>query len=182
MRTIVKIISFWIKLLFLKLLHWNGVSLLSGSSLMSRCKALTNYSVIGHSKLELGNFECASNVHIAAVAGGFLTIGDHCFINRNCTIVARNRIEIKQRCTFGPNVCIYDHDHDFGKNGQTGDFKLGEVVIGKNCWVGSGVIILRDTHIGDNCVIGAGCIVKGEIPGNSLVTADQIVKIEPLHD
>ena len=38
--------------------------------------------------------------------------------------------------------------------------------IGKNCWLGAGVVVLPGVTIGDNTVIGAGSIVTKDIPAN----------------
>ena len=40
------------------------------------------------------------------------------------------------------------------------------VHIGKNCWLGAGVIVLPGITIGDNVVIGAGSIVTKDLPPN----------------
>lgn len=40
------------------------------------------------------------------------------------------------------------------------------VRIGRNCWLGSGVIVLPGVSIGDNTVIGAGSVVTRSIPAN----------------
>ena len=40
------------------------------------------------------------------------------------------------------------------------------VHIGKNCWLGAGVIVLPGVTIGDNTVIGAGSVVTKDIPSN----------------
>ena len=37
------------------------------------------------------------------------------------------------------------------------------VKIGKNCWLGAGVIVLPGVTIGDNTVIGAGSVVTKDI-------------------
>ena len=78
---------------------------------------------------------------------------------------------------------IYDHDHKFTAKGIVpGEYKTGAVEIGNNCWIGAGVIILRNTKIGDNCVIGAGCVVKGNVPDKSLVTSPREMIINPIHE
>ena len=180
--TIYKIIIFMFKYLWIKLFHFFDFSVLSIKTMMSRCRWSSEFNIIGKSKIKLGIIECATNTRLAATAGGYLEVGDHCYFNRNCTLNSRNSIIIGNRCTLGPNVCIFDHDHEFGRNGQTGKFKIGNIQIGDNCWIGAGVIILRNTFIGNNCVIGAGCIVKGTIPDNSLVCMDRELKIIPLHE
>ena len=36
--------------------------------------------------------------------------------------------------------------------------------IGKNCWLGAGVIVVPGVSIGDDTVIGAGSVVTKDIP------------------
>ena len=103
------------------------------------------------------------NAEIAATKGQIM-IGNSCFINRNCMIVAHEKIEIGDGTTIGPNVCIYDHDHD-GK----GDYKAKPVIIGKNVWIGAGCILLKGISIGDNAVVGAGTVVTKEVPSNCIL-------------
>jgi galactoside O-acetyltransferase len=38
------------------------------------------------------------------------------------------------------------------------------VRIGRNCWLGAGVIVMPGVTIGDNTVIGAGSVVTKDIP------------------
>lgn len=45
----------------------------------------------------------------------------------------------------------------------------GKIKIGDNCFVGMGVIIMRNVTIGNNCIIGAGAIVRDNVPDNSVV-------------
>ena len=49
--------------------------------------------------------------------GGQITLNRN-FINRNCMIVAHQCIHIGYGTTIGPNVCIYDHDHDISTGGS----------------------------------------------------------------
>ena len=43
-----------------------------------------------------------------------------------------------------------------------------EVHIGKNCWLGSGVVVLPGVTIGDNVVIGAGSVVTKNVPAHEI--------------
>lgn len=110
-----------------------------------------------------------SNCRVVSLAGGCLKIGDNTSFNVGCMIACRHSIEIGKNVSFGPNVMIYDHDHIMGADGgvKNTPFKLKNVVIGDNSWIGAGTIILAGTHIGKNCIIAAGSVVKGDIPDNT---------------
>jgi acetyltransferase-like isoleucine patch superfamily enzyme len=43
------------------------------------------------------------------------------------------------------------------------------IKIGRNCWIGSNVIITDGVNIGDNCVVAAGAVVTKSFPDNSLL-------------
>ena len=44
--------------------------------------------------------------------------------------------------------------------------------IGKNCWLGAGVIVMPGITIGDNTVIGAGAVVTKDIPANCIAVGN----------
>lgn len=121
-----------------------------------------------------------SGAYIAIVNNGELTIGDNTHVGQNCNIICHDSIKLGNRCALGPNVMIYDHDHAFGAMGLESGFRTAPVVIGDNCWIGAGVIILRGTTIGKGSVVGAGTIVKGKIPPYSLVISDRDMIVTPL--
>lgn len=129
------------------------------------------------SRVQFGNrVSMHSRCRAAATSGGELLIGSRTSFNVGCVVTSRSSIRIGNQVSFGPNVMIYDHDHimepDIGAKGS--GFRLGEVVIGDNCWIGAGAIILLDTHIGDNCVIAAGSIVKGDVPANTVLIQKRV--------
>ncbi|CAM4182038.1 acetyltransferase-like isoleucine patch superfamily enzyme [Paenibacillus endophyticus] len=119
-------------------------------------------------KVDIGNFVfIRKNVSIRLDFDGKLTLGEKVFINDNCNINCVHKIMIGKGSKIAPNVCINDHDHNY-KSVDGEHLLKGEVIIGSNVWVGSNVVILRDTYIGDNAVIAAGSVVKGNIPANTL--------------
>ncbi len=139
--------------------------------------------VTSNAEIEIGShFSLGSFCHISSVDGGKITIGDNVFINRNVTVVSRGSINIGSSVCIGPNVCFYDHDHEFDSNGVYGQFKVGNITIGKNVWVGAGAIILKNTVIGEGSVIGAGTIVSGTIPPHSIVTNNREIIIKTILD
>lgn len=171
-----------------RLLKYSYLKIKYGKRLI--CKAAPRFKfdsriiIDKSSALMLGkSVEANRNVSISAINGGRCSIGDNVGFNRNDIIICHKNIEIGDKCNIGPNVCIYDHDHNFGYNGISQGFKTGDVVIGKGCWIGAGAVILRNTHIGEYSVIGAGCVVKGDIPAHSVVTCGNrtlnIKEIEP---
>ncbi|WP_242219280.1 DapH/DapD/GlmU-related protein [Bacillus cereus group sp. BfR-BA-01380] len=120
------------------------------------------------SKINIGKFVFVRrNTSIRIDFNGVLDIGEKVFINDNCNINCINKISIGRNTKIAPNVSINDHDHNY-KNMEDGHLIKGEVKIGENVWIGSNVVILRDTFIGDNTVIAAGSVVKGHIPSNTL--------------
>ena len=128
------------------------------------------FSGDGLQRIELGkDIVTNSNVRFDTV-NGHIKVGQGCFFNHNCLIVCRSKITIGDRCSFGPNVCIYDHDHEINANGykQT-KYKCSETIIGDDCWIGANTVILRGSHIGEKSIIGAGSVIKGYIPPYSLV-------------
>lgn len=130
-----------------------------------------------HSKFALSNsgkiaigYKCGiESGSLIRSSGGSVKIGNNVYINRNCNIVSRERITLGDGTSLGPNVSIYDHDHSFGKY-KKGDYKTAPITIGKNVWIGAGVIILKGVTIGDGSVIGAGAIISRDIPANTIVT------------
>lgn len=112
-----------------------------------------------------GRIHSEKNVLVSVKDGGELICGN-LYINRNSMIVCRKSISIGNGTTIGPNVVIYDHDHDVE---EIGKLKKEAVVIGENVWIGAGAIILKGVTIGDNSVIAAGTVVSKDVPENSLV-------------
>ena len=118
-----------------------------------------------------------------SVLGGLLRIGEGVSFNRNNVMVCMKEISIGDGCAFGPNVVIYDHDHQFSGDGfAVKEFKCSPVVIEDHVWVGANTAILRGAHIGRGSVIGAGSVVTGDIPAYSLVKGDRKLTVEPLKE
>lgn len=116
-----------------------------------------------------GKFRIRGGSHLRVRDGAKLTIGQDVSINNNCMIVCRDSIEIGEGTEFGPGIMVYDHDHDYRAGLKNNEFKTAPVVIGKNCWIGANVVILRGTVLGDNCVVGAGCILNKSYYDGSVI-------------
>lgn len=146
-----------------------SVSLHLRESIASNAKFRTSKG----GKISMGQCCSVMENSLLSATGGNIILGNNCFINRNATIVSHSRIQIGSKTSIGPNVCIYDHDHDLYNQGK---FICEDVEIGKNVWIGAGVIILKGSKIKDGAVIAAGTVVCGEVEANTL-TLDKRNKI-----
>lgn len=114
---------------------------------------------------------------------GELTLGDRVFLNNGCSIACRGRVTVGADTLFGEGVRVYDHNHKFRDPDtpiRDQGYTVGEVRVGRNCWVGSGVILLKGADIGDHCVIGAGCVVSGPVPSHTVMRLDPAVRFTPM--
>lgn len=122
------------------------------------------------------------SVVLEAMEGGNIDIGGGCFFNNGCMIVSKERIVIGEKSSFGPNVCIYDHDHDTNRSELTENkYSSAPVKIGKRVWIGANSVVLRGTIIGDNCVIGAGSVIKGIYEPDSIVIQKRSTEIKKVN-
>lgn len=93
--------------------------------------------------------------------------GKYVYANFNLTLVDDNHIYVGDYTMFGPNVVVATAGHPIlpALREKGCQFNM-PVHIGKNCWLGAGVVVLPGVTIGDNTVIGAGSIVTKDIPAN----------------
>lgn len=66
---------------------------------------------------------------------------------------------------IGPGVIIATAGHPILPSLREKEYQYNAPVhIGRNCWLGAGVIVLPGCSVGDNTVIGAGSVVTKDIP------------------
>jgi acetyltransferase-like isoleucine patch superfamily enzyme len=120
---------------------------------------------------KLGGFHSVGVIEIQPrYANSKIIFGDRITVNNNFFACSANYIKIGDDTLIGHFVSIRDHDAhgiDPEKRGQVGE--IGEVIIGKNVWIGNNVIILKNTRIGDNTIVAAGAVVAGEFPANVII-------------
>ncbi len=114
-------------------------------------------------KIVISNYSIVEdNTLLEAVGGHIRLLGG--FINRNTTIVSMESITIENNVTIGPNVCIYDHDHNKNKLDGSNPYVTSSVIIRAGAWIGAGAIILKGVTIGKDSVVAAGSVVTKNIP------------------
>ena len=124
-------------------------------------------SLIVGSNVICRNFE---NFHVSS---GKLILHDGVFINNSCSFNCMERIEIGAGTMMGEGVRFYDHDHVYtAEKIEKWQWTTAPIRVGRDCWIGSNVTILKGVTIGDNTIIGAGCLIRNDVPANSVVYND----------
>ncbi len=81
-----------------------------------------------------------------------------------------------ERTVISKHVVLLTHDYSV----TTALITLGElpatdigvsrpIVIGNNVFIGMGAIVMPGSCIGDNVIVGAGSVIRGLVPGDSVV-------------
>lgn len=100
-------------------------------------------------------------------AGKHVHFGNEVYANFNLTLVDDTHIYVGDKTMFGPNVVVATAGHPILPELREKAYQYNiPVHIGRNCWIGSGALIMPGVTIGDNTVIGAGSVVTKDIPSN----------------
>lgn len=105
--------------------------------------------------------------------------GKHChfgknvYANFNLTCVDDTHIYVGDYTMFGPNVTLATPGHPILPELREKSYEYNiPIHIGRNCWLGAGVVVLPGVSIGDNSVIGAGSVVTKDIPENCVAVGN----------
>lgn len=100
-------------------------------------------------------------------AGKHVHFGKDVYANFGLTLVDDTHIYVGDNTMFGPNVVVATAGHPILPEIREQGYQYNmSVTIGKNCWLGAGVLVMPGVTIGDNSVIGAGSVVTKDIPAN----------------
>ena len=170
-NNIISVIFTFIRFSFIKLFNWKRFKF----HYIERFSPNTNVTIVGKGKLFLGKRVTAhTRTQLKVMRTGKLVIEDQAGFNYGCMVVCRESVHIHRDVSFGPNVLVFDHDHDYRAHdgicqGAT-KFISGSIEVGEKSWIGANVVLLRNTKIGKNCVVAAGCILGNcEYPDNTLI-------------
>ena len=102
--------------------------------------------------------------------GGY--IGTDTVIKNNLSLPhGLHGVFISRYAQIGENCCIY-------QNVTIGEIDRKAPVIGNNCLIGAGAVIIGYIKIGDNVKIGAGAVVNTNVPDNYTVVSQPMRMIE----
>ncbi len=105
--------------------------------------------------------------------GKHVHFGKNVYANFNLTLVDDTHIYVGDGTMFGPNVVIATAGHPILPELRVKQYQYNiPVRIGKNCWLGAGVLVMPGVTIGDNTVIGAGSVVTKDIPADVIAVGN----------
>lgn len=101
-----------------------------------------------------------------------IKIADNVYIGPEAYIWAVGGLDIHENVILGPRVTIHTSNHRY--EGATmlpydGVSYLNPVIIEKNVWIGSNVLICPGVKIGEGSVIAMGAVVTKDVPRCSIV-------------
>lgn len=101
----------------------------------------------------------------ANFGGHHCHFGKNVYVNYNLTAVDDTHIYVGDNTMIAPNVILASAAHPLDPEERRKGYQYNKPVhIGKNCWLGAGVIVVPGVSIGDDTVIGAGSVVTKDIP------------------
>ncbi len=134
--------------------------------------------------------ECGKNCWLeppfyANWGGRHVHLGEGVYANFGLTCVDDTHIYIGDHTMLGPNCTLATANHPIlpQLREQAYQYNL-PIRIGRNCWLGAGVIVVPGVSIGDNTVIGAGSVVTRDIPANVVAVGNPCRVLRPIgeHD
>ncbi|MBS7577639.1 MULTISPECIES: sugar O-acetyltransferase [unclassified Enterococcus] len=115
--------------------------------------------------------------------GHHLHLGHRVYANFNLTCVDDTHIYIGDDTMIGPNVTLATAGHPISPNQRLEKYQFNQAItIGKNCWLGAGVIVLPGVSIGDHSIIGAGSVVTRDIPANKVAFGNPCRVVRDISD
>jgi acetyltransferase-like isoleucine patch superfamily enzyme len=104
---------------------------------------------------------------------GFVNIHDFVSIGHNCHIASCEKLTIGKNTVVSSNVFIGSLDHDLSdlsSRKKLDELRCTPTIIGRNCFIGTGAVILPGSEIGDYSVVGAMTVVRGKYEEGSVIS------------
>lgn len=138
------------------------------------------YKLLGVNQVDDETSKCRYFIGAPKIVGEYKNIWMHnnSEIERNCFILAKERIEIGVNSTIAYGVTILTGANPNGPKNKLSMLYpalKAPVKIGDNCWIGANSIILPGVTIGDMVVVAAGSVVTRDIPSNVMVAGNPAV-------
>jgi acetyltransferase-like isoleucine patch superfamily enzyme len=126
------------------------------------------------------NYAWVNTFDLSGVRGDVkIVIEDHCVINAQCVISAKNKIHLEPYVMVSACALIMDHNHAYEDIGVPiqgqGLTPGGTIRIEEGCWIGHGAAIVcsqGELVLGRNSVVAANALVTRSFPPNSVIVGN----------
>jgi acetyltransferase-like isoleucine patch superfamily enzyme len=164
----------------------HGYQFKSGKSLIIEdcvhINALSRDGIITGNNVTIARYAILTCTGVIANKGVGIRIGNNSAVGSQSYLGGQGGINIGNDVIIGPQVQIFSENHNYDHPltviRKQGESRKG-VVIGDNCWIGAGSIILDGVRISDGCVIAAGSVVTKSVAANSIVAGVPAKIIKP---
>jgi acetyltransferase-like isoleucine patch superfamily enzyme len=146
-------LSYKIKLFFFKI-KWRKVN---------RHNFTTVNSVFPINLVTIGKFSYGPiNIYNYEKENSGLQIGNLCSIALDVKFILGGNHFTNRLLTYPIEPMLYN-------TGNVGSYSKGKIIIGHDCWIGNGAIILSGVVIGNGSVVAAGSVVTKVFPPYSII-------------
>lgn len=184
------------------LLRLRGVRIARYAKISLHCRVFAGQSVkIGENTEILRNctIDGSKNVRSAIVIGrscrikenvwlasyeGTILIGNNVLIGRNSVIHGHGGVTLGDSVMLGPGCMIFSNEHIVRPGAifqELGHVNLA-TKIGRNVWLGAGVVVTGGSIIGDDIVVAAGSVVHGRLDRAGLYGGTPVKFLKRLED
>ncbi len=106
-------------------------------------------------------------------------LGADVFLNYGCVLLDVCPIRVGDGTQIGPMSQLLAADHPRDPAIRAQGLENGRpVTIGRNCWIGGGVLVLPGVTIGDDATVGAGAVVTRDVPAGATVAGNPARRLD----
>ena len=171
--------------------YWHKLKffLLGKNVKIGKCfRVYGKFRIFGPGRVEIGDY-ClfdSSLFGITTFYTGFpqakITIGHHVTTNA-MVLQCYHSITIGDYCSLADSYLMDSQGHHLAADRRflpTNDVPGAPIVLEKNVWVCSKVVVLHGVRIGENSVIAACSLVKKDVPANSFYSGNPARFVGPI--
>lgn len=134
------------------------------------------YKLLGINKIGEGKVYLSNPTVVGSYRHLYLHTNSE--INKNCFLLAKDRIEIGRNSTLAYGVTVLTSANPHGplnKLSKLYPAMSAPVIIGSDVWIGANATILPGVKIGDFSIVAAGAVVTKDVPSGVLVAGNPAV-------
>ena len=108
-----------------------------------------------------------------------VVIGNNVHMN-GLKIYGSGKAQFRNNFHSGKNIKIYtiEHIYEYDHLPFGHGYKISDVIIGDNVWLGDNVSLIAPVEIGEGAVIGFGSMVRGDVPDLAVVIGNPEITVK----